>query len=424
MLEEFLHFLWKFKLLSPNLESTAGQVLQIFQTGSANSDSGPDFFDARIRLEDTLWAGNVEIHRNASDWHRHKHDLDKAYDNIILHVVYNADVEIERQNGEKIPCLEIKGKFDPLLYDKYLGIITSKNKIPCEKLIAGVDLLCINNMLETSMTERLKEKSVFINNKLNLNKNNWEQTFYEHLAAAFGFKVNADAFELMAKSLPLKYLGKHKNDILQLEALIFGQAGFLESPLEDIYGKNLAQEYCSLKNKFKLEPIENSMWKFLRLRPCNFPNIRLSQFAALVFKSSNLFSKIRDAVSIEELTTFFQVQASAYWDSHYQFDKKTKARPKKKRLGKSSIHLILINSVIPFLFVYGKQKSEVKYCERALNFLEDIPAENNHIIRYWETIGITAQSAYQSQALIGLMQNYCNNKRCLQCKIGIKLLKV
>ncbi len=421
MTEEFLHYIWKYHLFDNKIFTSTGENIEVINVGEHNTDAGPDFFNAKIKIGSTLWAGNVEIHINASDWYKHGHQNDKAYNNIILHVVYNNDKVIMRNNNEIIPTIELKGKFNEKLFSMYRNFMNSKYWIPCEKMINCVDEFTVNNWLESLLIERLEKKSKLIECKLNISNNNWEQVFYEQLARNFGFKVNAEPFELLAKSLPIIYLAKHKNNILQIEAMLFGQAGLLNKVFKDEYPRKLQKEYNFLKQKFSLKPIESHLWKFLRLRPSNFPTIRISQFAELICKSSHLFSEIIERENVYKIVHLFDLYSSEYWDSHYIFDKLSAKR--KKKFGINAANLIMINTVVPFLFVYGKKKDNEKYKERALMFLNQIPGENNSIIKKWKSLGMNVNTAFNTQALIELKNYYCDFKKCLNCRIGNYLLR-
>jgi hypothetical protein len=422
MTEELLHHLWKFRLFDQlELRTTSNEPIEILKVGEHNHDAGPDFFNSKIKIADTLWAGNVEVHIHASDWKKHEHQHDKSYDNIILHVVYQADQQIYRASGEAIPTLEIKTRIAPSYYRNYLQFKLSNDWIPCEKQVATVPAIVLNASMDRLLVERLEEKSEWIRTVLNLNKMNWEETFYQVLARNFGFKTNAMPFELLAKSIPSLVLARHKNSLLQLEALLFGQAGFLEQHFQDRYPQQLQNEYVFLKQKFKLHPIDNHLWKFLRLRPVNFPTIRIAQFAALVQESIHLFSKIVNAERLNDLKLLLNIDVSAYWQSHYLFDKRSADR--KKGLGDASIQNIIINTIVPFLFVYGKAKANETYMERALQFLEELEGESNSIITHWKSLNVPVEKAYATQALLQLKNNYCDQKKCLHCSIGNYLLK-
>lgn len=398
-----------------------GESFEILDAGLHNSNAGPDFFNARVKIGDTIWAGNIEIHIKASDWFTHKHHLDKAYENVILHVCWQHDKPVFGKNGQPLPALEVNGAYQPEIFDRYQDFMSNKNWIACENMIHQVDRFIVNSWLDRLMIERLEEKAHEIESQLHFNKNNWEQTFYEFLARNFGFKINALPFDLLAKSLPLHYLGKHKNNKLQIEALLFGQAGFLANTFKDAYPKMLYQEYKFLHEKYKLVPLDPHIWRFMRLRPSNFPTIRIAQFAALVYQSSHLFSKLLSIDSIKQFTQLFDVNVSDYWTSHFHFDKKSPDRT--KRLGKTAIQLIAINTLIPFLFVYGKSRNDQTLIERSIKLLEQLPGENNGIIRKWENLGLSTRTAFNTQALIQLKTSYCNHKKCLDCSIGNNLLR-
>lgn len=422
MSEEFLHYIWKFRLFDQlELETIAGEAIEIVKVGEHNFDSGPDFFNSKIKIGKTLWAGNVEVHINSSDWKKHFHQKDKAYDNIILHVVHNADEQLFRKSGDGIPTIEIKNRIDNKIYQNYLNFKSSSDWIPCEKQINRVPDLIINSTIDRLLLERLERKSTSIVESLKLNKNNWEETFYQHFARNFGFKINAEPFELLAKSIPSIVLAKHKNSLLQIEGLLFGQAGLLDQHYEDNYIQQLQNEYVFLKQKFKLQSIGSHLWKYLRLRPVNFPTIRITQFANLIFKSSHLFSKIIETESYEKLKELMNVDVSDYWETHYVIDKVSKF--KTKQLGEEAINNIIINTIVPFLFVYGKQKGDEKYIERALQFLEQIKGEQNSIIKKWAGLKLPVKNAYSTQALLQLKNEYCSKKKCLSCSIGNYLLK-
>jgi hypothetical protein len=421
MTEDFIYYLWKYKLLEPGLKTTEDEVCQIIDPGLRNMDSGPDFFNAKIKLGQTIWAGNVEIHVNSSDWNLHKHQYDDSYDNIILHVVFMADEIIVRKNGTSIPTLEIADKFNPEIYSRYQNLVKSKSNISCAPLIRNIDRFTIQNWLDRMLVERLEEKSIQMEEKLQYNNNDWSETFYQALAGNFGFKVNSLPFELTARSIPVKILAKHKDNATQLEALLFGQAGFLAETSGDAYYTLLKKEYDFLSVKYKLQSIDKHLWRFMRLRPVNFPTIRLSQFAMLVSRSNHLLSKILEFKSVKNLNELFNVQASEYWDTHFTFGKKTAKTAKK--LGKTAVDLLLINTVAPFLFVYGMKKHNQEFKDKALKLLDQVPGEKNHVIKQWELLEMNTRTAYNTQALLQLKPNYCDKKKCLFCALGHKILK-
>lgn len=422
MNEDFLQYLWKTRCFDHHyLITTEGEPVEIIRQGMHNRDSGPDFFNARIRIGETLWAGNVEVHLRASDWKRHRHDDDEAYQNVILHVVYEADEPLYRSSGELIPTLELNGRIDLKLYDKYQELRRSRGWIPCAKQLAGVDSLTLTGWLGRMMVERLETRSETILQQLHQNNFNWDECFYRHLARYFGMKVNADPFEWLAASLPYQILAKHADHVNQVEALVFGQAGLLPEKDGDEYARRLQKEYRFLRRKYQLSPLSPSHWKFMRMRPVNFPTVRLAQFASLMMRSPRLFRACLEARGPEELVALFSVRTSPYWHYHYRFGMPAERRT--KSLGLLSVRTLIINTVAPFLFVYGRRTGDESYCERALDILTSLEPEVNVITEGWKMHGIVAASAFESQALLQLKKQYCDRKLCLDCGIGCSLLK-
>lgn len=422
MLEDLFQYIWKMKLFdSGNLKTTDGDVVEILQVGSQNPDSGPDFFNARIKINNTLWAGNVELHINSSDWILHKHQDDMAYQNIILHVVYADDRPLLKSNGEAFKTLVLKNHIPADVIQKYQKFKENNAKIPCEKSISGVPQGFIQTYLEKLIVSRLEHKSFAIEKLLLENNNNWEQSFYVQLASNFGFKVNQVPFELLARNTSLSVLAKHKSNLQQVEAILFGQAGFLDESFTESYPSMLQNEYSYLKKKYQLHSIASHTWKLSRMRPLNFPTVRIAQFAALVNHSSHLFSKIIESENSSELVRLFKVAASPYWDTHFHLQ--SKASHAKKNLGKAAIENIIINTVVPFIFIYGKHYGNEQKTELAIQLLEEMNPEKNTITGFWTSLGIEPQNALQSQAIIELNNNHCNLKKCLQCSIGHYILK-
>jgi len=423
--EDFLHYVWKFRLFDRlNLQTTDGEDLEIYSAGIHNSDAGPDFHNARVKIGGTVWAGNVELHLSSSDWEKHGHSADNAYDNIILHVVYSDDKPLILTNGRRIPTLELKNRVPDDLYNRYHNLVFGNQAIiPCEASIGSVDGLTMHNWLTRVLVERLERRSAAIISAINLNRGDWEETFYQFLAANFGFKTNALPFELLAKSLPQITLAKHKNNAMQIEALIFGQAGFLEGAVTDDYPRKLKTEYVFLQKKYGLKPLEVHLWKFMRLRPQNFPTVRLAQFAALVVNSNHLFSKVLEIKEVKGLRNLFaDITVNPYWENHYRFDAESVAAS--KNLGKSSIDVLLLNTLALFLFSYGKFNQVQYYINRSLQLLENLPPENNKVVADFSTLGVKIKTAFESQALLELKNNYCSYKKCLECGVGNKILKL
>jgi hypothetical protein len=419
MNEEFLHFIWAQELFNKELIADTGEKVEVISTGTLNKDAGPDFLNARIKIDNTIWAGNVEIHTDSANWEKHKHNIDKGYDSVILHVVYSNNQPTVNSNGRKISTVVLD--FDSELYEKYQKIVAGKMPVPCHRDLKKVDDFIINMWFNSLIAERLEEKTDYLKLILELTKGNWEETFYIALARTFGFKTNALPFEMLAKSIPLKLLSKYKSDLKPLEALLFGQAGFFESQAEDKYTLLLQKEYEYIRTAHRLKPLENHLWKFLRLRPANFPTIRIAQFASLVHQSQHLFSKTIEANSFDELFKLYNCSVSEYWENHYSFGKLSK--PEKKSIGKSSVFGIFINTVIPFIFLYGKQHGNNVMTEKAIGLLEQLPAEKNHIVESWIAEGIKVNNSLQSQALLQLTSNYCISKNCLYCQIGNTIIR-
>lgn len=422
MHESFLHFLWRTRRFdAQNLYTTEGQSIEIQHAGEQNTHAGPDFFNARLRIGDTTWAGNIEMHLHSSEWGTHGHSADTAYDNVVLHVVFEEDQPVFRTNGERIPCLELQGRIPPKVLENYERIEREQAWIPCQHFFRAVPDIVRLNWLDRLLVERLEIKTAAIAEALEATENHWEEAFYRMLAHNFGLKVNAEPFEALARSLPLLILAKHKPSLLQVEALLFGQAGFLEKKQKDDWPNQLAREYRHLAHKYGLTPLSVSQWKFLRLRPANFPTVRLAQFAALVHQSAHLFSKTLEAQNLRELENLFEVQPSAYWREHFLLGKVSARR--EKTLGRDFIHLIVINTIVPFLFHYGKTKGLDEPQKRALALLEELPSESNSIVDGWAALDVPARNAYQTQGLIHLKTRYCDSKRCLECAVGNAILK-
>lgn len=421
--EDFLHFIWQFKLFGNNkLYTTQGEIVSVLHPGALNKDAGPDFSKAKLLIGDTTWVGNVEIHIKSSDWILHQHQLDKAYDNVILHVVYEDDQPINRSDQTLVPTLIIRGLFPPHVLLNYQQLINAVNDFPCQKQIANVDEFVIDSFLARILVERLVHKSAEVYDKLANLKNDWDETFYHLVAKNFGFKVNALPMQMLAQSLPQQLFAKHKDNPTQIEALIFGQAGFLNQNFEEQYPLNLKREYLFLQKKYNLKPLDVSVWKFLRMRPQNFPTLRLAQFSALIVASNHLFAKILTINDVKTMHSLFEkLPVNTYWKTHYHFNKK--ASDVSLQLGKKSIENLLINTLSVTLFAYGKTLNCQNYIDKALALLEILPPEKNNVIQQFLTAGVKVKTSFYSQAILQLKKNYCNEKKCLNCGVGIKLLK-
>jgi hypothetical protein len=420
MKEEFLHYLWKYSLYdSERLRDNENNKIVVLHPGDYNHDSGPDFFNARISIGGTVWAGNIEIHTKSSHFDLHGHQNDPGYDNVILHVVAEDDRRVFNSKGEEILTAEIS--FDVSIFEKYETLVNNPYIIACQDEITKIDNILLRHWLNSLVIERLQEKSEAILKILSATGNDWDETFYRLLSRYFGFRVNTEPFEMLAAALPFRIIRKHSDNVFQIEALLFGTAGLLDpglfkEALSDEYYKDLIKEYSILSAKYSLQPLHGWLWKFSRLRPSNFPTVRLSQLAAMLSVSGGLFSRVIEAGDIKAIKELFEVSASEYWDNHFVFGKKSAWAT--KNTGSQAIEIFLINAVIPVIFVYGWKRDYQNIVERALSFLEDIPAEDNVIINEWQTAGVIAESAFYSQALIQLRNEYCKKRRCLNCRIG------
>ncbi len=413
-----LYYVWQHRLFdNGGLLSTEGEAMEVVHPGQRNYDSGPDFTNARIRIGDTLWAGNVEIHQKSSDWLYHRHQYDPSYGNIILHVVYEDD----KPGVTGAPTLALKGRIQESLLARYHYLLNNTQWIPCEKMLPDVEEFTFTLAIERMIIERLEQKTVAIETLLKRNTGSWEETMYQLTARTFGLKVNKEPFELLACSLPLNIVAKQKQDLRGLEALVFGQAGMLnDQPLDD-YMADLQREYRYLQHKHQLRPIRGHSWKFMRLRPPSFPTVRLAQFTMLLHRSVHLFSKVLETRNLHDVEELFKVGTSPYWDTHYIFGKISE--PRKKELGADTLQLLVINTIVPILFAHARHKGDEKLQECALQWLEQLRPEQNEIVKQWASLGRTARSAYESQALIQLKNEHCDRKNCLSCQIGSSLLR-
>lgn len=418
MTERLLQFIWQFQYFNKNeLTTTTGDPVQIIAAGQYNTNQGPDFLQSRIIINHTNWAGNIELHVKTSDWHLHQHQNDKNYNNVILHVVWENDTTA---SPNALPVLELKDRVSKILLQCYEDWMNSTTFIPCEKSIHLVNDITWQSWKERLLAERLIRKSISIGQSLQQNNYHWEETFWWQLARNFGIKINADAFEAIAKSISVNILAKHKNQVHQLEALLFGQAGLLNEDFTEDYPKLLQREYKFLHSKYDLQPIHIPV-HFLRMRPGNFPSVRLAQLAILIQASTHLFSKIKDAASAAEVRNWLQVTANDYWHYHYRFDEAVSY--KKKKLGTAMIDNILINTVAPVLFAYGNYQNDNSCKTKAIQFLESTSAEKNSITKGFEKLGVGNKNAFDSQSLLELKNEYCNRKKCLNCSIGNRILK-
>ncbi|WP_299118631.1 DUF2851 family protein [uncultured Winogradskyella sp.] len=420
MQEDFLHYIWKHKAFNASqLKTTNNEFVTIKQLGQHNHNAGPDFFNAQLAIAEQLWAGNVEIHIKSSDWYVHNHETDTAYDNVILHVVWEHDTEIFRKDNTAIPTLELKHYVNKNLIDNYQKLMKSKSWINCESSFSEIDDFLLNNWLERLYIERLERKSEDIQKLLKASNNDWEAVLFQMLLKNFGLKVNGEAFLSLANSVDYSMIRKLQNDVLEMEAVLLGQANLLEGDIQDAYFLDLKQRYQFLKQKFKLNNQGLLPIQFFRLRPPNFPTIRLSQFANLYTREYQLFSKIVSINTSEEFYKLFKKGVTDFWMSHYTFNKTSK--DSKKIITKSFIDLLIINTIIPLKFSYAKTHGEL-IDSKLFKLLKQLKVENNNVVKKFLSLKPIEKNALSSQALLQLKQEYCDKNKCLQCTVGNQLL--
>ena len=409
-------------MFGKTLTDADGAPVEVIDPGNLNSDAGPDFFNSKIKINGTEWVGNIEIHVKASDWMRHGHDTDPAYDSIILHVVNISDRRIHRRDGSLIPQVEITIPQDFL--QTYASLTEATTSVKCASAIPTLPGLTITDWLESLSIERIQAKAQKTRDILTLTSNDWEQTCFVMLARALGFGLNGDPFEMLARSVPLRILHHHSDNPLQLQAILFGQAAMLDSSLHifDEYYQLLCREYYFLARKYGLRPMRPGLWKYARTRPQNFPHRRIAMLAKACEGGFSLFSKIlANAGDPDKLRGHFRWQLSGYWHTHFSFD--VEAHGIADTLSEASISLVVINAVAPLLYAYGASRGDPELAERGLDLLSAIPPENNAITRVWNQLGIRADNALRSQALIHLRKEYCDNRKCLSCRWGHSLLR-
>lgn len=419
-MEQLLYYIWKHKIFPlKQLKTTDGMSVEVIDPGLLNTNSGPDFFNAKVKINNCLWVGNVEIHTQSSDWFKHGHDKDKVYDSVILHVVEEPDCEVFRLNNEKIPQLQLR--CPDTLKNNYQALCKADSLPPCYKLINQLPLFTLHSWFSVLQSERFEHKAEAIQVRLTHSNGSWEKAFFITLSRNFGFGLNGDAFEKWANMVCFRAVDKHRDSQFKIEAIFLGQAGLLEESIDDPYYLSLQKEFVYLQKVFQLEVMDASLWRFLRLRPSNFPHIRIAQLATLYFEKWGLFSQLMEAQTLNQLTENLHVATSSYWETHYHFYNTSPQRT--KTLSRSTIKLLIINTVVPFLYAYGKHKADDTLCLRASDWLEQLSAEDNYIVRMWSGIGLKASNAADSQALLELKKEYCDKKKCLYCRIGFEYLK-
>lgn len=428
-MEQLLHYVWKHRLypLAP-LTTTDGQPVEVIDPGLPNRDSGPDFFNAKVRIGPTLWVGNVEIHERASDWYLHGHERDPHYDNVVLHVVGVADRQAITHDGHPMPtlCLTVP----PEVSRHYADLLRADSYPPCHDIIGTLPRLTLHAWMSALQTERLMHQTEAIARRAGQNGGSWEAAHFATLARNFGFGINGEAMEQWAAHIPLLAADHHRDDLFQIEALFMGQAGLLrpeavperyrEAAAADEYMARLGAEYRYLARKFDLQPMDHGLWRFMRLRPQGFPHIRIAQMARLYHERRAGLSQLLACRTLDEVTRLIRIGVTPYWETHYTFG--VEAPRHAKTLSAASVRLLIINTLVPMLFAYGRHRHDETLCDRALDLLQQLPPEDNHIVRMWRRCGMPCDHAADSQALIELSRAYCDRRDCLRCRIGYHYL--
>ncbi len=422
--------MWKHKLFPlGQLATSDGRNVEVIDTGLHNSNAGPDFFNAKVRIGGTLWVGNVEIHDRSSDWYAHGHDRDAAYDNVVLHIAGEIDRDVVDAQGRTVAQMQLS--VPQHVADNYRELLATDSYPPCYRIVPHLSSLMVHSWMSALQAERLEQKTEAIGQRAALRSGSWEDAYFITLARNFGFGVNGDAFEHWAKNIPLNFVGRHADNLFQIEAIFMGQAGLLseeaipqrhrDEALKDGYFARLAAEYKYLAHKFSLTPMDYKLWRFLRLRPQNFPHIRISQLAQMYYTGKTGLGALLECATVDQLRELMRTQVTTYWETHYSFG--SESTKSAKRMSAQSVDLLVINTAIPMLFAYGRHTSDERLCDRAFEFLDSLKAENNNIIRMWRQCGLEVSTAGDSQALVQLKKEYCDRKDCLRCRIGYEYLK-
>ena len=429
-MEQLLHYVFKHKMFPlRELQTIDGKSVEVIDPGLHNRNAGPDFFNAKVRIGNTMWVGNVEIHDKSSDWYLHGHDKDSNYDNVVLHVAGEIDTDVKTSRGEYLPQMQLD--VPQQVKEHYDELLSTDSYPPCYKVIPSLTTLMVHAWMAALQTERLEQKTEAIRHRAELCGGSWEDAYFMTLARNYGFGINGEVFEQWARNIPLQAIAHHRDDLFQIEAVFMGQAGLLEleavpdyyqqTALNEGYFAKLRNEYLYLAHKFSMKPMDYKFWRFLRLRPQNFPHIRISQLANLYYQRKAGLSQLMECETIEQLKTILSSHVTPYWETHYTFG--STSNKNEKHLSYGSINLLMINTAIPMLFAIGRHRGKEVLCDRAFDFLEQLKAENNHIIRMWQQVGLEVKTAGDSQALIQLKKEYCDKKDCLRCRFGYEYLK-
>ena len=429
-MEKLLHSIWKHRILPlSELRTTDGRSVEVIDPGLLNMHAGPDFFNAKVRIDGVMWVGNVEIHERSADWFLHGHDTDAAYNNVVLHVAAVVDADVVTERGDHLPQVQLAVPQQVL--SNYRRLLAFDRYPPCREAVLPLDAIKKRSWLSALVAERLNEKTEAIRRRVALFEGSWEAAFFATMARSFGFGVNSEAFEQWAERLPLMQIAHHRDDPFQVEAMFMGMAGLLdeaqmtpatrEAALADPYFLSLKREFGYLSRKFRLEPMARQAWRFLRLRPQNFPYIRMSQLAQLYCSRRAGLAEITACESVKQLHAVLQTSVGDYWRTHYTFGKESSLN--EKRLSTASLNLLAINAAVPVLHAWGCYRDDERLVQRALDWLEELPAEDNTYIRLWKECGVEARNAADTQALIQLQHRYCERKDCLRCRFGYYSLK-
>ena len=429
-MEQLLHYVFKHKMFPlRELQTIDGKSVEVIDPGLHNRNAGPDFFNAKVRIGNTMWVGNVEIHDKSSDWYLHGHDKDSNYDNVVLHVAGVIDTDVKTSRGEYLPQMQLD--VPQQVKEHYDELLSTDSYPPCYKVIPSLTTLMVHAWMAALQTERLEQKTEAIRHRAELCGGSWEDAYFMTLARNYGFGINGEVFEQWTRNIPLQAIAHHRDDLFQIEAIFMGQAGLLEleavpdyyqqTALNEGYFAKLRNEYLYLAHKFSMKPMDYKFWRFLRLRPQNFPHIRISQLANLYYQRKAGLSQLMECETIEQLKTILSSHVTPYWETHYTFG--STSNKNEKHLSYGSINLLMINTAIPMLFAIGRHRGKEVLCDRAFDFLEQLKAENNHIIRMWQQVGLEVKTAGDSQALIQLKKEYCDKKDCLRCRFGYEYLK-
>lgn len=424
MNEDLLSFIWRFQYFEKNgLETDENMPLSIIRPGHRNTDAGPDFSEARVSIAGVLWVGSIEIHVKASDWHLHEHQQNGAYDSVVLHVVWENDHPAMRRDGTFVPTLSLNGLVKASVIERYRCLLDEKDTVPCNRQFGEVEQIRKYAMLDRVLLERLERKALEIQRLLETNQQDWEQTAYQWLGRHFGFKLNDAPFQRLTGIVPWKIIRRHTDRLIQVEALLFGCSGLISGESEDVYVRQLQQEFRFLSAKYKLagDVMQRHEWKYARLRPAGFPTVRLAQFARLLCNTGGFLNRFVVSNHFDEVRDLFRIEQSAYWREHYLFGKK--ARAQVPVLGTDAAHLLIVNAAVPLLVAYSKQRQQPELLDKAIYWLSEIPAEDNRITREWALLGMRVKTAADSQALIEWFNSYCTPKQCLECMVGATLVR-